>query len=129
MEEQTQPKETPVQETQAQQPAQQPAQETTVPSSNAPAQETALPHMPFPNPSNGFDPSMQAAPMDQVLPEALQEVIPGAMPGILPGMLPTGEMFMPQILQQNGQQQIFMGNDMLPNMPAPAPGMSAGAYA
>ncbi|KAK1448520.1 ThiF family protein [Colletotrichum cuscutae] len=126
MEEQTQTKETPVQETQAQQqPAQQPAQETAAPSSNAPAQETALPHMPFPNPSNGFDPSMQAAPMDQVLPEALQEVIPGAMPGILPGMLPTGEMFMPQILQQNGQQQIFMGNDMLPNIPAPAPGMSA----
>ncbi|OHF00171.1 ThiF family protein [Colletotrichum orchidophilum] len=121
MEEQTQPKETPAQETTIQQ--QQPAQESAAPRSNVLALGTALPHLPLLNPSNGFDPSMQAAPMDQVLPEALQEVIPGAMPGILPGILPTGEMFMPQLLQQNGQQQIFMNDSMMPNIPAA--GMSA----
>ncbi|KAL2753595.1 hypothetical protein ACRALDRAFT_1082879 [Sodiomyces alcalophilus JCM 7366] len=37
-----------------------------------------------------------SAPMDQVLPEALQEVAPGAVPEVLPGMLPTGEAFMSQ---------------------------------
>lgn len=51
-----------------------------------------------------------SAPMDQVLPEALQEVAPAAVPEILPGMLPTGEMF-PQFLDPNNPQQLLDPNN------------------
>lgn len=63
---------------------------------------------------------MQAhsAPMDQVLPEALQEVAPAAMPEILPGMLPTGDMFLPQqqFMDPIAAQQMFAANAALPIM-------------
>ncbi|GKT88138.1 thiF family protein [Colletotrichum tofieldiae] len=62
------------------QPQDKPAQETATPSNTIPAQETVVPHHPLPNASNGFDPSMQAAPMGQVLPEALQGSSPEACP-------------------------------------------------
>lgn len=112
MEEQTQPQE-------------KPAQDVAAPSNTFPAQDISVPHHPLPgvSVSNGFNPSLEAAPMDQVLPEALQEVIPGAMPEILPGMLPTGEMFMPQLMQPNGQQ-MFISDGTLPGLPVS--GMSAG---
>lgn len=70
------------------------------------------------------------APMDQVLPEALQEVAPGAVPEILPGMLPTGEVFMPQQFLDPSQNPLLATNGamiVIPHMPAMANnGISAG---
>lgn len=100
-----------------------PAQEAAAPNSNAPAQAITIPSHPMPTPANGFDMTLQAGPMDQVLPDALQEVIPGGMPEILPGMLPTGEMFMPQLLPSDAQQ-LLANAGALPSIPAEA--MSAG---
>lgn len=68
-----------------------PPQDNQVPSSvSAPAVTAAAT-----DPALVVPPS-QSAPMDQVLPEALQEVAPGAVSEVLPGMLPTGEAFMAQ---------------------------------
>ncbi|OHW90013.1 ThiF family protein [Colletotrichum incanum] len=112
------------------QPQDKPAQETAAPSNTVPAQETIVPHHPLPNASNGFDPSMQTAPRDQVLPEALQEVIPGGMPtgdlppNMLPDMFQATQMFMPELLQQSGQ--MYENNGMLQGLPvAAAPAISA----
>ncbi|GJC95358.1 thiF family protein [Colletotrichum higginsianum] len=110
-----------------------PAQETAAPSDNTPATapETVVPHHPLPDTSNGFGPSMQAAPMNQVLPEALQEVIPGGMPtgdlppNMLPGMFQAAQMFMPELLQQQGAQ-VYDQSGVLQGLPvAAAPAISA----
>ncbi|KAF9874026.1 ThiF family protein [Colletotrichum karsti] len=99
------------------QPQEKPAQEAPAPNNNAPPppQQMSIPTHPMPDAANGFHHNLQA-PMDQVLPEALQEVIPGAMPEILPGMLPPGgEMFMP--LLQPDAQQMLLNNGALSNIP------------
>ncbi|KAF6834294.1 DNA damage tolerance protein RHC31 [Colletotrichum musicola] len=96
-----------------------PAHEAVAPNSNAPVQGISIPSHPMPNPADGFDMTLHAAPMDQVLPDALQEVIPGGMPEILPGMLPTGEMFMPQLLPSDAQQ-LLANAGALPGVPAEA---------
>lgn len=113
-----------------------PAQETAAPSDNTPATapETVVPHHPPPDTSNGFGPSIQAAPMNQVLPEALQEVIPGGMPtgdlppNMLPGMFQAAQMFMPELLQQQGAQ-VYDQSGVLQGLPvAAAPAISAGMH-
>ena len=123
-------------ENQPQQQEQQPTEDASVQSSAASNPESvpaplsqAAPAFPaavtaaenaFPLPTSG-DALTQAhsAPMDQVLPEALQEVAPAAMPEILPGMLPTGEMFLPQqqFLDANTQQMLVANAAALPIMP------------
>ncbi|OLN93899.1 DNA damage tolerance protein RHC31 [Colletotrichum chlorophyti] len=110
MEDQAQPQDKPA-------PAQTQAQDNTAPNDSMPSQGVSGPPTTFSGISSGFDPSLQTAPMDQVLPEALQEVIPGAMPEILPGMLPTGEMFMPQLIPQN-DQQMLINNGTLSGLPS-----------